>query len=88
MCFNTIRKNKILSKISEFTECKTYMVCLFQEPEPDEREGDWCLVNHEGYNFTLPKTMIFLGREECDIELQVCTELQSMCGKLQKERVP
>ena len=45
---------------------------MFQEPETDEREsGEWRLATHEGYNFTLPKTMIFLGREECDVEVQV-----------------
>ncbi|KAL3873812.1 hypothetical protein ACJMK2_036897 [Sinanodonta woodiana] len=41
-----------------------------QEPSSEETEGEWCLVDQHGSRYTLPKTMIFLGREECDIEVQ------------------
>ena len=49
----------------------------FQEPSDldDREDGEWCLVNHDGYKYTLPKTMIFLGREECDVEVQVISKL-------------
>jgi len=41
----------------------------FQDGSADE--GDWCLVSCNGDVHPLPKTMIFLGREECDIDVQV-----------------
>ncbi|XP_053409193.1 centrosomal protein of 170 kDa protein B-like isoform X3 [Mercenaria mercenaria] len=41
-----------------------------KDPPPDTEEGDWCLVSSHGNRHKLPKTMIFLGREECDIEVQ------------------
>jgi len=48
-------------------------MCLsFQEPAADENEeGNWCLVSCHGDLHKLPKTMLFLGREECDIEVLV-----------------
>ncbi|XP_052766551.1 uncharacterized protein LOC128207571 isoform X3 [Mya arenaria] len=33
-------------------------------------EGEWCLVSCHGDRHRLPKTMIFLGKEECDIDIQ------------------
>ncbi|XP_060559876.1 centrosomal protein of 170 kDa protein B-like isoform X3 [Ruditapes philippinarum] len=44
-----------------------------EDPPPDTEEGDWCLVSSHGNRHKLPKTMIFLGREECDIEVQSST---------------
>lgn len=44
----------------------------FQDPPSDENEdGDWCLVSCHGDLHRLPKTMLFLGKEECDIEVKV-----------------
>ncbi len=33
----------------------------------------WLLVDRAGKNVRLPATMIFLGREDCDITIQVST---------------
>ncbi|XP_052273894.1 centrosomal protein of 170 kDa protein B-like isoform X3 [Dreissena polymorpha] len=41
-----------------------------EPPHSADEEGEWCLVSNHGDRHKLPKTMIFLGREECDIEVQ------------------
>ncbi|XP_060062856.1 centrosomal protein of 170 kDa-like isoform X2 [Ylistrum balloti] len=39
---------------------------MASDPAPAQVE-DWCLVDGEGERYKLPKTMLFMGREECDI---------------------
>ncbi|XP_069118336.1 centrosomal protein of 170 kDa-like isoform X3 [Argopecten irradians] len=36
------------------------------DPAPAQVQ-DWCLVDGDGERYKLPKTMLFMGREECDI---------------------
>ena len=36
-----------------------------------QAQPQWCLVDRNGTQYRLPQTMIFLGREECDIVLKV-----------------
>ncbi|PVD25466.1 hypothetical protein C0Q70_13122 [Pomacea canaliculata] len=46
---------------------------LDKEPEDRAHVGgeNWYLVDSHSSKFRLPKTMLFLGREECDIIIQV-----------------
>jgi hypothetical protein len=37
-------------------------------PKPPE---EWCMADVEGQRYRLPKTMLFMGRDECDIVLKV-----------------
>ncbi|KAK6998811.1 centrosomal protein of 170 kDa protein B-like isoform X2, partial [Biomphalaria glabrata] len=37
--------------------------------EGDVLQDHWYLVDTHGQKFRLPKTMLFLGREECDVVL-------------------
>ncbi|XP_033735294.1 centrosomal protein of 170 kDa protein B-like isoform X3 [Pecten maximus] len=39
---------------------------MASDPAPAQVQ-DWCLVDGEGERYKLPKTMLFMGREECDI---------------------
>lgn len=36
------------------------------DPTPSHSD-DWSLVDKSGHHHRLPKTMLFMGREECDI---------------------
>ena len=45
----------------------------FQDPSP-ALSDDWILVDKRGHHHRLPKTMLFMGREECDIVVKVNTE--------------
>ncbi|XP_064603884.1 centrosomal protein of 170 kDa protein B-like isoform X3 [Liolophura sinensis] len=47
-----------------------YLYSWNSEEEPGGQPVDWCLTDRYGQRQKLPKTMIFLGREECDIILQ------------------
>ena len=38
--------------------------------DPDTTSDDWGLVDTCGQRYLLPKTMLFMGREECDIVVQ------------------
>ncbi|XP_021359952.1 centrosomal protein of 170 kDa-like isoform X3 [Mizuhopecten yessoensis] len=53
----TMRKNKTWGSSRQLSE---------MDPAPAQVE-DWCLVDGEGERYKLPKTMLFMGREECDI---------------------
>ncbi|VDI15649.1 centrosomal protein CEP170 [Mytilus galloprovincialis] len=38
--------------------------------DPETSTDDWGLVDECGQRYLLPKTMLFMGREECDIVVQ------------------
>lgn len=42
----------------------------FSPEDPDTTSDDWGLVDTYGQRYILPKTMLFMGREECDIVVQ------------------
>ncbi|XP_078315044.1 uncharacterized protein LOC111127877 isoform X5 [Crassostrea virginica] len=43
-----------------------------QDPSP-ALSDDWILVDKRGHHHRLPKTMLFMGREECDIVVKTAT---------------
>lgn len=47
-----------------------FSVCL-QEGEEAGLQDHWYLVDAHGQKLKLPKTMLFLGREECDVVVAV-----------------
>ena len=51
-----------------------YLTLVFvysQEGEVPGLADHWYLVDTHGQKFRLPKTMLFLGREECDVIVSV-----------------
>ncbi|XP_071162021.1 centrosomal protein of 170 kDa-like isoform X18 [Mytilus edulis] len=42
----------------------------FSSEDPETSTDDWGLVDECGQRYLLPKTMLFMGREECDIVVQ------------------
>ncbi|XP_063427054.1 centrosomal protein of 170 kDa protein B-like isoform X5 [Mytilus trossulus] len=43
---------------------------ISEEKDPETSTDDWGLVDECGQRYLLPKTMLFMGREECDIVVQ------------------
>lgn len=43
-----------------------------RDPTPSHSD-DWSLVDKSGHHHRLPKTMLFMGREECDIVVKTST---------------
>eukprot|EP00105_Crassostrea_gigas_P024175 XP_011444329.1 PREDICTED: centrosomal protein of 170 kDa protein B isoform X8 [Crassostrea gigas] len=43
-----------------------------EDPTPSHSD-DWSLVDKSGHHHRLPKTMLFMGREECDIVVKTST---------------
>ncbi|XP_078315042.1 uncharacterized protein LOC111127877 isoform X3 [Crassostrea virginica] len=54
---------------------RIYFGCDSEQPEDPSPalSDDWILVDKRGHHHRLPKTMLFMGREECDIVVKTAT---------------
>nr|XP_022334786.1 centrosomal protein of 170 kDa-like isoform X4 [Crassostrea virginica] len=51
---------------------REFLIGLEMDPSP-ALSDDWILVDKRGHHHRLPKTMLFMGREECDIVVKTAT---------------
>lgn len=70
-----------LTKMSSFCLLNIFIAVFSQDAKkfltrgPDMSVTSWFLVSSSGTRHRLPREMIFVGRDDCELMLQVCATL-------------